>query len=517
MAKRDSSGRFAGGDNGNESLLLPLLFNARPTGNAVSSAPRGGGSSYGGDRRRNVDDECGFPGRGEITLEDYTYLFERFSVAARVVELFPRESWKTVPSIYENEDSGRLTKFEGARKDLGKRLLGESWFEPQDEEPGDPIMQSLQRVDELSGVGQFGALLFGLVDGRDLSEPADGKKNELAYLRAYDQSKVQIVEYERDKTNPRYGYPTTYSIQTAGYDTSDIGTGSQPDVSMVRVHWTRVLHVADVFHQATSSEVFAIPRMRPVYNELLSCRKIAAASGEFYWNHGSRDLIIETHPQLGGKVRFPSNMLTEMEKFQTGLQRSLRLAGASAKTLNPAVSDPTPHLMAQVKLITVKMGVPERIFWGSERGELASSQDERGWIDRVMGRQAGYLTPRLIVPFHDRCIKLGILPAPKQYYAVWPNLRDLSPQERATVVSQRMEAMAKYVGGNVYQIMAPVDFYMRELDYNQKEAVQILRTAQKYAEEQEPDELEVSEEEGDDAGGQPDESEVPEEFQTVEE
>ena len=505
MTERNLKGQFVGGGNGN--LLAPILFNARPTGNATQSAPRGGGSNYGGDLRRNIDDECGFPGKGRITLEDYAYLFERLSVAARVVEIAPRETWKVSPSVYEDEDSGIVTEFEQALSDLGKQLRGESWYESGGDEQGNPVWQMLQLVDELSGVGQFGVLLLGLAGDEDLSEPSsginpdgtrsEGAANELRYLRAYDQTKVQIDQYERDKSNPRYGKPTMYTIQVAGYDSEGINPGSLPDVGTIKVHWSRVIHVADLFHQSTSSDVFAIPRMRPVYNELLSCRKIAGASGEFYWNHGSRDLIIESHPQLGGRVRFPANMKSEVENFQTGLQRSLRLAGASAKTLSPAVSDPTPHLMIQVKLICVKIGCPERIFWGSERGELSSSQDERGWADRIMGRQNGYVTPRIIVPFIDRCIQLGILPEPEQYYVAWPNLRDLSPQERAVVVGQRMEAMAKYVGGNVSPLMAPIDFLTRELDYSQEEATQILKTAQEEPEvpDEEPEEQPTTEQE----------------------
>jgi len=487
--------------------------------NATYGLPRGGTYSPGGSPRRDIDDECGFPRRGQINLEDYAYLFERCSVAARVVEIAPRESWKTPPSVQEDEDASTTTTFETAWGDLAKSLRGDSWYESKEDELGNPIWQALQQVDELSGVGEFGVLLLGLAGDDDLSQPAagvgeDGRqegsaKNDLVYLRAYDQTKVRVDGYERDESNPRYGHPIMYSINVAGYKTEGTSSGALPDTKSVKVHWSRVLHVADIFHQSTASDVLAIPRMRPVYNELLNCRKIGGASGEFYWLHGSRDLILETHPQLGGKVRFPSNMLSEVEKFQTGLQRNLRLAGLSAKTLNPAVADPTAHLIAQVKLICIKLGVPERIFWGSERGELASSQDERGWADRMMGRQNGYITPRLIVPFIDRCIMLGVLPPPEKYGVVWPNLRESSPQEKATMASTRVEAMAKYVGGSVFGLMAPLDFLTREMDYSQEEAMEIIKaadqeekeTAEREAEEAEENEVaeeeEVEEEEGD--------------------
>jgi hypothetical protein len=493
MIARDARGRF---ENHWKNPLVANIVAKQALHNAAYGLPRGGSQTLGGSDRRDIDDECGFPRRGQIRLEDYAYLFERLSIAARVVEISCRESWKVSPMVTENEDSDTLTTFEMALDELGKSLQGESWHTPSSTEEGNPLWQKLQLVDELSGIGAFGVLLIGLKGDEDLSQPAngiaeDGSKvgnasNEIIYLRAYDQTKVQVDQWETDKQNPRCGQPKMYSITVAGYDTDGASLGSVPSNDSVKVHWSRIIHVADVFHQATASDVFAIPRMRPVYNELLQCRKIAGASGEFYWNHGSRDLIIETHPQLGGKVRFPSNMATQLEQFQTGLQRSLRLAGASAKTLNPAVSDPTPHLMAQVKLIAIKLGCPERVFWGSERGELASSQDEKGWADRMAGRENGYITPGIIVPALDRFIILGALPTPKEYFVSWPSLREQGPSERATVASQRTEAMAKYVGGNVYPLIAPIDFLTRELDYTQEEAVQILKTAQEEMEEMEP-------------------------------
>jgi hypothetical protein len=456
--------------------------------NANYGLPRGGTYIAGGSSRRDIDDECGFPRRGQITLEDYIYLFERSSIAIRVVEVEPRESWKLPPKVFEDKGGATETVFEKDWRNLAKSLRGKSWYEAEPDEQGNPIWQMLRLADELSGVGYFGALLIGLEGQPNLHEPAQGftenavmpsqkKASKIAYLRAYDQSNIQIADYEKDKSNVRFGQPTSYNITISGGSGIGGGVGVTPDQETQEVHWSRVIHLADVHHQATSSEVIAVPRMRPVYNEIVSTRKISGASGEFYYNHGSRDLIIESHPQLGGRVRFPGNMKDQVEQFQTGLQRSLRLAGASAKTLNPAVSDPSPHVIIQVKLICIKKGIPERIFWGSERGQLASSQDEVAWADRMMGRQGGYITPRIIIPFIDRCVLLGALSEPKQYGVEWQSLRELSPQEKAAKASTRAEAMTKYVGGGLQSLMHPLDFLVREMDYTKDEATEILELA----------------------------------------
>ena len=477
----------------------PLTYNVAAklmAANAQYLLPRNAGGGTLDSPRRDVDEECGFPRRGEIGLENYYNLFEREPVAARVVEIMPKECWKVPPQLVEDEDPDVSTPLEEAWDQLGKGLRGTSWYRPSSKEEGSPIWAKLQQVDELSGIGSYGVLLLGLEGDQDLSKPANGigeggtskgkVNNKLVYLRAYSHKRASIKTWELDKNNPRYGHPLEYSINTTGVENLQ-GAGPPIDTSLT-VHWSRVVHVADIYHQASDSEVLAVPRMRPVYNNLLNVRKVSGASGEFYWNHGSRDLIISTHPQLGGKVRFASDMRTEVEKFQTGLQRSLRLTGMDAKTLNPAVSDPTAHLDAQINLICIKLVVPKRIFLGSERGELSSSQDARFWAECVMGRETGYITPGIIVPFVDRCIILGVLPEPKDSYTIlWKDLRELGPTERAGVVSQRVEAMAKYQQGRVNYLMSERDFLTRELDYSQEDAEAIMENALEAMEGREPE------------------------------
>jgi hypothetical protein len=65
-------------------------------------------------------------------------------------------------------------------------------------------------------------------------------------------------------------------------------------------------------------------------------------------------------------------------------------------------------LEAQLDYMAIALGVPKRVFMGSEQGELASSQDSKSWGKRVIKRQNEYLTPMLIRPFIDRLIAMGV-------------------------------------------------------------------------------------------------------------
>jgi hypothetical protein len=233
-------------------------------------------------------------------------------------------------------------------------------------------------------------------------------RRRLLFLRCFDESLTQIVQYEADVRNPRFGQPVMYRITLN--DPREMHSGIGLPMATVRVHWSRVIHLAD---NRRSSEIFGAPRLRPVLNRILDLRKVYGASGEGYWRSAITKLSFETHPQLGGDVYVDDNAFrATMEDFGNGLQNWIRLSGMSAKTLAPAIVDPTPHVTAHLEAICIQLAIPVRVFKGSERGELASGQDDAKWNDVLRGRENGYLTPRVVVPTIDRFIQMGVLPVP---------------------------------------------------------------------------------------------------------
>ena len=429
------------------------------------------------DPRRDIDDECGYPSTEKLTIDNYKDLYDREAIAARVVEVLPDESWMTQPSVFETEDADEETAFELAWTTLDKNLRGKSWY--QDDE-GSPIWEVLHRADVLSGIGAFGVLLIGIDDGAELDKPlklgeGGGELRNLLYLRAFDESLVSVETYETDIHNPRYSQPETYNV-SFGDPNNPIGADTSTGSTTRKVHWTRLIHLAD---NLGSSEVFGIPRMRPVFNRVFDLRKIYAGSAEMYWRGAFPGLALETDPKLGGDVEIDVTALRDtMEKYMTGLQRYLAVTGMTVKSLAPQVVDPTPQIDAYLKAIAIRLSIPVRIFVGSERGELASSQDAKAWNKRVAKRQNGYVTPRIIVPFVDRLISVGVLPTPAEGYSVvWPDLDSLTEDEQATIAVKRTEALAKYVAGDVQVLVPPMDFLTRVLSYTQEEATAILEAA----------------------------------------
>jgi hypothetical protein len=240
------------------------------------------------------------------------------------------------------------------------------------------------------------------------SDQPSKRQLKLLFLRPFDESLVQIVRYEWNINNPRFGMPVMYRITLN--DPREQHSGIGLPMATVFVHWSRVIHLAD---NLNSSEIFGTPRCRPVFNRLLDLQKIYGASAEGYWQAAFTGLALETHPQLGGDVTIDSDdVRDQIENYINSLQRYLALTGMSAHTLAPQVSDPSSQIDKHLEAICIQLEIPKRVFMGSERGELASSQDDASWNDRLKARQQGYITPRIIVPFIDRLISVGVLPEP---------------------------------------------------------------------------------------------------------
>jgi hypothetical protein len=414
------------------------------------------------DPRRDIDQECGYP--EDITAQQFRYLYDREGIAERVVSMYPTECWSVDPKVYETEDAD-LTQFEEDFNELQNSLN---------------IWAYLSRTDIMSGIGRFGVLLLGLDDGKNLSEPVDGisetgekvgnVQHELLYLRVFDESLVDISSKETDPSNPRFGQPTFYNI-TFG----TINEGINIDEgTMHRVHWTRVLHVAD---NRMSSEVYGTSRMQPVYNRLYDLRKLLGGSAEMFWKGAFPGLSFEVNPDLGDVELDATALRAEFDSYSNGLQRYLALAGVQAKSLAPQVANPEAHINAQIKAIAITLGIPHRIFMGSEAAQLASSQDKQTWENRVRHRQNKYVIPMLIRPFVQRLIDLGVLPEVEQFQVTFDEISTPSEEDKARVAGIQIEAVSKYIQSGVDTLIPPMEFLTMIMGMRPEQAKAILMAA----------------------------------------
>jgi hypothetical protein len=410
---------------------------------------------------KDINYECGYP--NTITIDDYKNMWDREGLASRVTELMPDESWAMEPKVYEDEKTEE-TEFEKAWDELNKERN---------------LLHYLHRIDVMSGIGRFGILLMGLDDGKELSKPVDGindktgeatgkNKHQLMYLKPFDEKAVEVKLKETDVSSPRYSFPVTYSIEFEG------NLGQSTSIKK-EVHWTRVLHVAD---NRWSSEVNGTPRMKTVFNRLLDARKIVSGSGEMFWKGAFPGYSFETKEGMEDVEIDSDQLREEFKSYADGLQRYLALTGVTAKSLAPQVADPKPHLEAQVRYIALTLGIPYRIFLGTEEAKLASFTDKETWNKRVKRRQDNYLTPLLLRPFVDRLIAYGALPEPKEYFVDWPDLSTPSDKDKSEVARNQTEALAKYVGADVHMVFPPKEYFMEIFELEEDKAEAIVKAAE---------------------------------------
>lgn len=429
------------------------------------------------DPRRDYDKECGYP--TSVSKELYKRLYERMGIARRVVEVFPKECWSQRPELYETEDPEE-TEFELAWDKLQKQT--NLWYH-------------LHKLDVVSGIGRFGIMLLGFSDGKELYQPVglasapttssrraarNSKPLELLYVRVLDESVVTVDDREADPSSPRFGQPTMYTISFE----EEIRGGSV--LKNRKVHWTRIIHVAD---NCLESEVFGKPRMEIAFDRLVDLKKVLGGGAEMFWRGAYPGLSFEAQQGITDADLDKDALRDEIENYSNGLQRVLSLVGMTAKTLPPQIADPTSTYEVLITDICITLGVPKRVFMGSEIGELASTQDATRWNDRLKGRCEEHVTPKVIRPTIERLIDVGVLPQPGEdgFTVAWPDRTSASKTEKASIAVQKTEALSKYVGGNVDQIIPPAEFLTQILEMDPKVVESIMEAAAEWQEDLEAD------------------------------
>ncbi|MEW5724775.1 MAG: phage portal protein [Thermodesulfobacteriota bacterium] len=389
------------------------------------------GQSYGGDR--DIYSALGY--KRTLVFEDYRLRYERQGLAGRVVDAPCDATWRVHPRV--TESAGEETDFEKAWDELVKRLQ---------------VWSVLKRADKLAGIGQYGILLLGFNDQGDLSAPVE-RAGELLYSQPYYEADAAVATLVTDRFNPRFGLPETYTLKTGGLQGQAVAT--------INVHWSRVIHIAE---GRASSNIYGTPRLKRVYNDLQALELVAYGSSEMFWRGAlpGRALILDKEAEVAEEDL--DKLKLELDAFEHNLRRWLRLQGMTVQDLAPQVADPSQHVDVFLTLISAATGIPKRILSGSERGELASSQDESNWNVLIDSRRRDYGENVILRPFIDRLIEVGALPSPKEPYAVeWPDIFEPSEKEQAETGRIRTESLGRYVSSPGAETILPPKVFLRKV------------------------------------------------------
>lgn len=406
------------------------------------------GYEFGG--KRDLYEAFGY--KETLEFQDYLAQYTRGDIAKAVIERPVDASWRLHPIVSDNEK--RDTPFEEDWEALAEEFS---------------LYLHIKRLDRLLGLGQYAVLLLGLDDVTNVSSltapPTEGKERKLLYIQPYSELNAKIERWDEKPNSPRFGKPEQYQLTTS--------TGEDSSVNLY-VHHSRVVHVVE---NPLENTVYGVPRLQAVFNRLKDLEKLAGSSAEMYWR-GARPgyaAIADTEAQWGEEDE--NDMQEQLDEFENHLRRWLQLKGVQVQSLAPQVSSPSDAVDVQLTLIAGAAGIPKRILVGSERGELASSQDERAWGVTIDARRANFCEPAIMRPFLDKLIQHGVLPAPPsgKYTLTWPSLATPSEKEKAEVARLISTSIKEYVTIPEASacIMPPEDYLRRVLGYTHEEVQKI--------------------------------------------
>lgn len=404
-------------------------------------------------------DVLGYPDK--ISFSDYKRRYLRQDIAQRVVRAPVDATWRHDPEIACTGD----TSFNEAILEIVENTS---------------LYTKLHRADILANLGRFAVVYIGFDGAVDLQEPPS-LKSKVSYFSPISEENCYIKEFDNSMWSKRFGLPNMYTIQT---------NSPSGDVLSQDVHWSRVVHIAE---NTLDSEVYGIPVLQPIYNRLIGLEKLAGGSPEMFW-HGARpgyvakaaENSILNNSQL-------SDLKEQLSDFSNYLSRWMFAEGIDIQSLSPQVVSPLEHVEVQLKLISSATQIPLRILVGSEKGELASGQDERAWLAYIDSRRSQIGEKRIIKPLIDRLIEVGTLPNPSEgYYIEWKPINITSEKERAEIGRILTDALQKYSSTPGASVILPPDVWLKNVwNLSEEDIAQILEYPEEPSEE-----VEISKEEG---------------------
>ncbi len=359
------------------------------------------------DGRRDLNFIYGHP--KVLTPEDYEAKYERGGIAKRIVEALPKATWRGGGELIEDEDLDAFTEFERSWDALDTRL--HVW----------PILQEL---DILAGLGRYAVLVIGAAGKDSEQELPRGKgPDDVLWLTPYGERSVSIEKFDTDSFSKRFDLPLLYKIKFST---------SQGDVER-KFHWTRVIHVAD----GKLGGLYGPPRLRAPWNYLDCLEKVVEGVSEATSQRADPGLNLKIDPTIPYDEQEEILLREQIERRRIGMQRDLTTRGVDVQQLSLSVASMQSNVDSLVGLLAATCEIPQRLLMGSERGQLASQQDDQNWNSHVSDRRASHAGPAVVHPLIDRLIEYNYLVKPMDPYRVqWPDIKERSDDQRAEIANK---------------------------------------------------------------------------------
>lgn len=421
----------------------------------------------------------------EVSVQALLEMYKRNDIANRIIRAFPQATWREAPVICD--DTGDSSE---------KGTEGYSPFVAAVEDFMDKknVLRFIERADRLASIGRFGLLFMGFGDGQDPRVPLTSGKAPLLFMSPYmGEVGATVNKWDEDIKSPRYGLPLQYSLQSAQMNG---GEKTSPHRAIV-AHHSRVLHISEFLDQ---DDTYGMPRLLPIYNRLKDLEKVVGGSAETFWLTANRGMALWADKEASLTETDIQAIKDQADEFSHQLRRNLVGTGMTAEVLGSESPDPQPNAEILIQLIAGAVGIPQRILLGSERGELASGQDENNWQSRMDERRQTFATPMVLRPFIQKMIDTGNIPMPSAadnveegteeevvvkpngrrarrhrvvinsgeegaehvFYIEWP-MPAIGEAERATIALSRTQAIVAYSNAPSAGLVVPTQEWRKDI------------------------------------------------------
>jgi len=421
---------------------------------AVSAAL---GQQFDGDR--DLYKVFGYPIDPDYDV--FLNIYERDGLGTRIVDIISNETWRELPVLVEGENK-KFDEFD----DPGP--LQTTFSELNDKFH---LLSIFNEADANCGISRFALILLGL-PGELATEAKPG--GTLMYLSVHDEGDAEVDESTiiRDPQNPRFGLPERYNIV--------VDAMSQLKVP---VHYSRVIHIKEGSDKRSYRRIYGNPRLKKSLNRLYDLEKVVGGGSEAFWLVIRKGLALTAKEGMdlpvAGTTEYDA-MLDEIEEYEHGLSRIMKLVGVDIKDLGSDPVSSRDQFDVNIEYLAGTNGIPQRILLGSEAGQLASSQDQFNLDDNIRSRQTKQAEPFILRPFMDRLGELKVkfedsgrkvksVIIPPKYTVIWKSLFQLTDMEKANIAGTTANALSTITGGSPEEAMPVETFTQRYLGYRPSE------------------------------------------------
>ncbi len=361
--------------------------------------------------KRDLIREFGYPETWDVDSLFELYISD--GLARRIVGTLVGYTWKTAPKISPDGDA------------VSQRMHTTSG-----------LLQAMMEADRRLAFSPYAIIYFGFPGNPESRAPQGTWPTHWHVFDARDCAPVED-SINKDIKSPDFGRYSRFRITTPHGNFS--------------VHSSRVAFV---------SARDGVPHLRPIAYILLDIFKIAGASSEAFWRNILGGLALEA----GEGMQFPKPgtpeyevLRKQVEEYINGLSRVLMLRGAQARPLPVQVVDGQRQLDMLISLLAAMTGIPQRILVGSERGQLASTQDQENFAEAIDARRKMFAEPNILIPVLDVFARAGLI-RPVEKVEWVPITETMTPMDRAKMADLVARAIAMFAGAAANTIMDDEEF-----------------------------------------------------------